>query len=265
MFADEILSKLDIIPLDKLLGHEQTLPKNEVYLKEAMLNIGKLVDPLIVEKNNFVVLDGNHRFSVLKSLRCASAVCQLVDYNDPNIKVGGWFPTTDSFPEKIGALKCDIVDFETGKMAVENKEAFFMAVTKAPSGIKCCLYESSGDSLDQIVNDQQHMLKKMEGEKGLFYVEDFNGMEYVESGRTVFFRRNFTKDEIIETAKKHVPLPPKSTRHSIPDRIIRLNLPLGWLNEDDIATAKQNLAEMIKKRTADFSIRRYTESVLVIY
>ena len=265
MIADEILSMLDILPLDSLLGHEQTLPKNEAYLKEAMLNIGKLVDPIVVDRENRVVLDGNHRFTVLKSLRCASVACQVVDYSNPDIKVGGWLPTTDVFPEAVGKLKCDIVDFETGKKAVDSKQAYFMAMTKTASGLKCCLYESHGDSLDQIVLDQQAVLKDIGAGDGMGYIEDFKCMDTVNSGRTVLYRRNFTKEEIIATAKRGAPLPPKSTRHSIPDRIIRLNLPLGWLNEDDIDTARLKMQEMIRKRAADFSIRRYTEPVLVIY
>ncbi|MFA5106575.1 MAG: hypothetical protein WC506_06480 [Candidatus Micrarchaeia archaeon] len=265
MIADEILSKLDILPLDKLLGHEQTIKKNEIYLKEAMLNIGKLVDPIIVDKEHHVVLDGNHRFSVLKAIQCVSAACQVVDYDDEEIKVGGWLPTTGVFPSAVGKLKCEIVDFEAGKAAVDNKQAYFMAMTKTASGLKCCLYASGGNSLDEIIADQQAVLKGIGAADGMGYIEDFKCMEAVDSGRTVLYRRNFTKSEIVAKAKTGVPLPPKSTRHSIPDRIIRLNLPLGWLMEDDIVTARQHMAEMIKKRAADFSIRRYTEPVLVIY
>ncbi|MBM3228796.1 hypothetical protein FJZ26_00010 [Candidatus Parvarchaeota archaeon] len=265
MLVDDILDNLDILGLDVLLGHEQTIPKNEVRLREAMLNIGRLVDPLIVDKENHVVLDGNHRLSVLRSLHCINAACQVVDYKSTAIGVGSWFPTLNSFPEKLGALKCDLVDLDAGLLALENKEAFFMAVVEINGKKKCCLYESSDNSLATIVHEQQDLLKKIDKEPEITYIEDTKAADALNSGKTVLYRKIFSKAEIVGRAKEKLPLPPKSTRHTIPDRIIRLNVPLGWLTEVDLEEAKQNLTLMIKKRAVDHAIRRYTEPVLVIY
>ena len=48
----EILNMLDIIPTEKLLQHEQVIEKNLLALRESMLNMGRLVDPIIVEKKH---------------------------------------------------------------------------------------------------------------------------------------------------------------------------------------------------------------------
>ena len=59
-------------------------------------------------------------------------------------------------------------------------------------------------------------------------------------------------------------MPPKSTRHMIPDRIIRLNLHLGWLSESP-EVAKDMMDGMLRQRLNEGSIRRYTETVIVLY
>ena len=265
MLLEDILASLEVVSLDSLAGHEQTIPKNEARLREAMLNIGRLVDPLIVDKEHKIVLDGNHRLTVLNSLHCVNAACQLVDYASENIKVGSWFPATPKFPEKIGAVKCDIVDFEAGLEALSRKDAYFMAVSEVNGKKKCCLFESSDTDLQTIILEQQELLKKIEREPGLDYIEDFRAPDALSVSRTVLYRRTFTKQEIVARAKAANPFPPKSTRHIIPERVIRLNVPLGWLTEDDLESARSKLAEMVKKRISEHAIRHYTEPVLVIY
>ena len=70
--------------------------------------------------------------------------------------------------------------------------------------------------------------------------------------------------EIVKTAQSHQPLPPKSTRHLIPGRIIRLNMKLGWLNSSP-EEAKKALDDMLKVRAYSGNVRKYYEPVIVIY
>ena len=79
-----------------------------------------------------------------------------------------------------------------------------------------------------------------------------------------FYRRLYTKKDIVEEALAGRRMPPKSTRHTIPERIIRLNLHLGWLAESP-DVCKQMMDDMLKRRLNEGSIRRYTETVIVLY
>ena len=58
-----------------------------------MLNIGHLVDPIVMDKKTGVVLDGNHRLKVLEIIECPFAVVQSIDYKNKEIEVGTWYPT----------------------------------------------------------------------------------------------------------------------------------------------------------------------------
>lgn len=114
----EMLNCLEIRETNSVLGHEQTVSPNLKKLKEAMLNIGHLVDPLIVDRETGVVLDGHHRLKVLQVIECPYLVCQTVDYNRNDITLGTWYPSvTESIDaiSKLDSIKLEKVDLAEGK------------------------------------------------------------------------------------------------------------------------------------------------------
>jgi len=263
LLVDEMIKSLEIRDVKSLLSHEQIISHNLKRLKEAMLNIGHLVDPLIVDAKTNVVLDGNHRLKVLEIIECPHAVCQLVDYMSPEIKVGTWYPTVESNAEKIFHLdhvKHEKVDYEAGKEAVNALKAPFMLVTKNNS---CHLINPGNYKLMEMVEEQNYVLSLLE-KNSVDYVPDEETQKLLAGGRSVFYRRAYTKDEIIKTAQAHAPFPPKSTRHLIPGRIIRLNMKLGWLHRSK-EEATNELHEMLKTRGYSGNVRKYYEPVIVIY
>lgn len=293
MLAEEILSSLQILPLDTLRIHEQTIAENERNLRENMLNLGRLVDPIIVEGKNHVVLDGNHRRAVLASLKTEYAVCQVVDYDSPSIRVGGWYLATKSLPlERMG--RAEAVDSGAGQAALDRMDAAFVLVRRNNGSDSFSLLPSSGRQLKTVLEDQSRFLGMLKGgapgahagagsaaghaanggsssvaeENGngqdLHFIEDSRLDYFLDRGYSVLMRRVFTKEEIIREAVADRPLPPKSTRHMIPNRIIRLNFHLGYLNEPPDA-AWHYLTEQVRKRVRYGSARYYTESVIVLY
>ena len=87
MIAEDIVARLQVIATDKLRSHEEIIPFNFQRLRESMLNMGRLVDPIIVDNEHNIVIDGNHRKAVLDSIKCPNAACQLVDYKSEEIGV----------------------------------------------------------------------------------------------------------------------------------------------------------------------------------
>lgn len=271
MLAEEILSQLEIIPLDGLKAHEQTVPENIRALKETMLNLGRLVDPLIIDKENHIVLDGNHRRSVLEILGADNAVCQMVDYEDKSIGVGGWYLASKIFAKS--EIKGEKVDKEAGLNALQKMDAVFMHMKKNGGKEECTLVPAHAKELHHIMNEQMEFAKTQPWGKLLIeekingtilFIEDDRVDFFLEKGYEVLARKIFTKKEIIAEAVAGRPLPPKSTRHQIPDRIIRLNFRLGYLNES-VENATIHLNDMVKKRVKYGSARHYTEPVIVLY
>ena len=264
MLAEEITNKLQIIPLEKLRPHEEIITYNLQKLRESMLNLGRLVDPLVVDSKHFIVIDGNHRRKVLEMIKCPNAACQLIDYQSQEIRLGTWYPISKTIkPDEIPAMKGELVDFEAGMEAIRRMEATFLYVKKNGEAKECHLYDSNERSVTGVISQQRKFITSLEG-RDLQYVADDKAGEYMDAGYGVFFRRTYTKDEIVAEALAGRQMPPKSTRHIIPDRIIRLNLHLGWLSESP-EVAKQLMDDALRKRLNEGSIRRYTEPVIVLY
>jgi len=263
--AEELLSVLDVRPTKELLCHEQTISKNLKRLKEGMLNIGHLVDPLIIDGKTNVVLDGNHRLKVLEIIECPNSACQIVDYQSPDITVGTWLPAVKKKPEEFlkadKNLKVEKVDVEAGRAALGATKAPFMILNKENED--ALLVNPASYKVREMIEEQVFILSLLSGEE-MTYIPDNEADAYLDKGYTVLLRRPYTKDEIVKAAKDHAPFPPKSTRHLIPGRIIRLNMKLGWLHFER-ADAQKEMEEMLKRRAYNGNVRKYYEPVVVIY
>ncbi|MFH1785334.1 MAG: hypothetical protein ABH842_02810 [Candidatus Micrarchaeota archaeon] len=263
ILAEEMLKSLEIREVKTLLSHEQIISQNLKKLKEGMLNIGHLVDPLIIDDKTGVVLDGNHRLKVLEIIECPFATCQKVDYMNPEIQVGTWYPFVGLKPEqifKLDSLKYEKVDYETGKKAIDDLKAPFMLMSQEK---ECFLINPGKYKLMEMVEEQNYIFSLLE--KGsIDYIPEEEVQKLIELNKSVFIRRSYTKEEIVKTAQAHTPLPPKSTRHLIPGRVIRLNMKLGWLHRTK-EEAQTELTRMLEARIYGGNVRKYYEPVIVIY
>ncbi len=260
--AAQMLKSIEIREVKSLLSHEQVISYNLKRLKEVMLNIGHLVDPLIIDGKTGVVLDGNHRLKVLEIIECPNATCQVVDYMSDEIKVGTWYPALELSPEEIfslDSLKYEKTDFNAGKAAVDSLKAPFMLVTKK----QCYLINPGNYKLMEMVEEQNYILSLLE-KNSVDYIPEEELDNFVKLGQSVFYRRAYAKKEIIKAAQAHTPFPPKSTRHLIPGRIIRINMKLGWLHRSP-EEAKAELDRTLTNRVYGGSVRKYYEPVIVIY
>lgn len=62
------MGKFKLLKLEKLKPHEQIQLGHFKELKKEILSDGFLKEPIIVDINTMVVLDGHHRFNILKKL-----------------------------------------------------------------------------------------------------------------------------------------------------------------------------------------------------
>lgn len=259
---EEIIRELRIVEVGLLHNHEDIIPQNFLRLKEAMLNIGQLVDPLIVDEKSLVVLDGNHRIKVLEMIMCPRAVCQFVDYSNPKIKVGTWIPVSAGLgPKELrdAGLELEECGREEGLKKLAEKKAVFMLSKKDGN----FLVEPGEYTLEALIEAQKKALGKLDDTELWFYPDD-EGEELVAQGMSVLYRKVYTKGEIVERALSGKIFPPKSTRHVIPNRIIRLNMRLGWLHEGE-KEARQYLERTLRERMYNGNVRKYSEPVIVIY
>ncbi len=79
--------ELKLLPLSRLKPHEETTEGRTQKMVRRLKKDGVLKSPVLVEKGDFIVLDGHHRVEAFKRLGIKKIPCRVVDYDDPAIKV----------------------------------------------------------------------------------------------------------------------------------------------------------------------------------
>jgi len=82
--------EIKIIDIGLLKQHEMVVECHLSKLAEEIKKDGCIKDPVIVDKNTLVILDGHHRYNALKRMGMKYCPVCLVDYRSGKIKVGCW-------------------------------------------------------------------------------------------------------------------------------------------------------------------------------
>ena len=231
----EILERFDdgsvvaLIEIDKLHDHEQIKPQHLDELCEEIKKDGEIKYPLIVDKYSYVVLDGHHRYYALKRLGCKYAPAQVVDYYDPHIKVERWHPLVKTRREAKAVLKLlgkegykieEVVSEDVlnvvlalgqacvGFVLENHDEEFFMASKEG------CNYEGAMEIVKKALEAEGRQ-KEIEhvGEES----EALRRLKTKEA-RMAIITPPMTKARVVATAETGKPMPPKSTRHIMPEK-----------------------------------------------
>ena len=268
--------RISLIEVDALKAHEEVVDSIVDFLANDMLTEGKVRDPLIVDQEECVILDGMHRYSSLKSLKCRFIPCCLVDYDSPLIRVGAWFrlfavDQPESLAEKVltenklrysrERIKFDDMTCETQTIILTSTETAF-SLTQPLEPVEqartAVLVEKSMAKLGHVAE----------------YLSEIVAIQNLRAGKRnlVISRPVYTKRQIRDLGQRGLLLPHKVTRHVIPSRPLHINVPLQILKDATISQQEADrklgnlLAERQVERKDPGSIvdgRRYEEELLV--
>jgi len=82
--------KLCFLPIEVLRMHEEISNEHLDLLYREILRDGVLKKPLLVENKYLIILDGHHRYVVLRKIGARIAPVFLVDYSSPDVEVYSW-------------------------------------------------------------------------------------------------------------------------------------------------------------------------------
>lgn len=263
--------KIALLELSLLKPHEEVIDNLVRKLANEMESEGEVKDPLIIDEEDHVILDGMHRFNSLKRLGCRFAPCCLIDYDNPVVKVESWYRVfnireSEKFVEQL--LEGFAVNYKREKGALSGSEIILASVGTrfVPT---------------QLIDDVQSARRAVELERAVSlkgykaeYQPSIIAIQRWRSGNAHFVipLPTFTKRRIRELGEKGILLPHKSTCHVIPSRPLRLDVPLSLLRNEDITPAEANtrLGELLSSRKIDrkppgsiVDGRRYEEELFV--
>lgn len=270
--------RLAIVPLDAVLLHEE-IERNRVdRLVDHLRSDRILKNPPIVtevrapnEWTRYIVLDGASRTSALRVMQCRDIMVQIVDYHSRDLRLESWNHllldvTPDELRREINELDCvALVEMEqpSARAALEHREiiGYLLFSDGRVMGLRC-----PSDQLSQ-ANALNAVVRAYESKAVMYRVSTTDleqlAAEHHPIGAVMVFPK-YHPDEIIRLALNGAKVPMGITRHIIPGRALRVNLPLEVL-ESSQSLAEKNawLDEWVKNKIRDRNVRFYQEAVFL--
>ncbi len=263
---------LRIIPANSIVLHEDVDGRRVKRLVERLTQDGQLKNPPIVaplpDKNRYVVLDGANRTTALWHLETPHHLVQVVNYED--VELDAWGHLIVGLTEK----EFETRRLETGLALTETtwEVAHFdllarriSALLSPPDGTVYAL--GRGGSLAVEAADLRKLVSIYSGRSAIHRVKAHTVEElvpYYDNITALIRFPRYTQADIITLANDGDKLPTGITRHVIPRRALRVNLPLEVLQRWQPTEEKQQwLSQWVKEKMAQRQIRYYQESTFL--
>jgi hypothetical protein len=262
--ASKLELKITLVEVDKLYIHEEIIPKILSSLVEKIKNDGVWIDPIIVDEKTMIVLDGVHRVAAAEKLGFKYIPVCLVDYDNPSIELHTWSrvfkPTRresgviiDYLEVFLRALNASsyrsihIPSLDIGFKMLNRRDLLGVLIYgKRIIGLKT----PSRDI--KIIYDHVKRIENIAVNKGFtieYYTEqDALSQAKIAEGITLI-PPTIKKDEVRAIVLRGEVFAHKATRHVIPTRPLRINIPLKWLTgELNLETAQRELLKHLSER-----------------
>jgi hypothetical protein len=194
-----VRTPLALTRISELKEHEQIDPFHLEELKGELVRDGYQRDPITVDADYKVILDGHHRVKILKALGCSKVATHYVDYlNNPNIRVKAWYPV--------------VIDSERSLLKL-LRENGINADAEAQGRAGHLVLR---DRTITVKSDRRRVMGVLVGKVRMDYVpSEAFAKKLVETGRVscAIIFDPISKEDVIEAALSGDPFPPKTTRH----------------------------------------------------
>ncbi|MHA2244977.1 MAG: hypothetical protein ACXADY_08415 [Candidatus Hodarchaeales archaeon] len=229
-----IHQRIVLLLIDELLGHEEVVSTQVEWLKGNLKKLNYFFRPILVVKNEKVILDGHHRVVALAELgeeigkKTIRIPCIEIKYlGNSDVTLGTWHPI---YREK----KAPNFPVEFKKIGIEFKflDSFSPEVLK---DTKYGFTLKTRDNHYALQGTQQRIYKKF---LSYYEPETFDyaktldyAINSVENGHASFalLRTQVTKQDVLNTAKRKELYAPKTTRHILSFRYQDIKVPLETL------------------------------------
>jgi len=253
------MPRLRVVPLDSIRRHEEIDPLRVERLSGRIEAEGIQVNPMVCIEapgGELVLLDGATRTESLKQLGLQHAVVQIVD---PGVVgLGTWHHvvrgcSADELLGAIAAVPTLTLVAEGGAPQVKARGGTARHVLGDGMSIN--------STLTALVNGY---IGKWNITRTIDPQPEPVAASYPDWAAIVEFP-TLSVDEVMEAAVSDDLLPAGITRFKVPERALRLNIPLALLESVNSATDKQaELDALLDERARNGRIRRYEEPVFVL-
>jgi len=271
------LPDLRFVAVEALIPHEQHDPLRSAPLVarlrgEGVLRNPPIVTPLPPDEDRYVVLDGANRATAAAEAGLPHLVVQVVRYEDPGLRLTTWHHALTQVAaseferalREVKGLTVVATDLGHARAVLARREALAYL---GFSGGRALTLHGDGELhqrnavLNAVVDRYRaHVRFHRVASDSLADAQ----AEHPEVTALVVFP-HFEPAEILELATSGARLPAGITRHVIPWRALRLNLPLERLADRGQSAEEKNrwLAEWLREKMLKREVRFYQESTVL--
>ncbi|HEX2077999.1 MAG TPA: hypothetical protein VHG08_09825 [Longimicrobium sp.] len=269
------LPALEVVPLERCLLHEETDPGRVERLTRRLCAERVLRNPPVVAsqpgRRSLMVLDGSTRITALRALGLRHVVAQVVEYADERIQVQTWNhvvpnATLDRLAARLSRESRlrprDCVRDEAEELLARRETLAYLTDASA----RCLAVgaarglRAQARALCRLFAIYAARARVVRVPLGVWTAPARRS----KAAQTAVVFPRFTKEELIALARARTPLPAGITRHVIPGRILRLNLPLERLSSPEpLREHRRWLRRWLKDQLHDHRVRYYEEPTFV--
>ncbi len=265
----ESLPYLQLVSLERCVLHETVDSQRSARLEARMVEDGLLRSPPIVApytaSDRLLVLDGATRITALRRLRFDAAPVQIVQYADDDIKLRSWAHLLHNIDvlsllqalRRIEGTTIEAVDWQMAQQGLRER-VLLCALVASDSAVWAI---RGGRSLLEKARLLDAIFRCYTGHTMTHRVPDDEPVDFAsltDSTAIVYFAR-YTKQELLELTSAGGILPAGMTRHIIPGRVLRLDVPLAALRNGTFEAQWTWFEDWIAERIAAGHARFYAE------
>ncbi len=270
-----VLPDLQVLPLPSLVLHEHCDPHRVARLRQQLREEGRLKNPPVVATipatDRFVVLDGANRTTALIELGARHVVAQVVSFDDPGIELHTWYHVVAGMSreafmaalEESAGLRLIPSTLKQARAALAVGEAAAYIV------FEDAVYRVGDDNRDRLADIRllNNLVGAYRGRAQIYRasndVYEKQAPYYPDMIALVVFPR-YRPADIIALVREGSKVPSGITRHVIPNRALRINIPLSVLEADwPLEQKRAWLHNWLMERMAANAIRFYSESTFL--
>jgi hypothetical protein len=245
------LPDLRFVAVEALIPHEQHDEQRAGPLvgrlrEQGVMRNPPIVAPLAPGDPRFVVLDGANRATAARVAGLPHLVVQVVTYDDPGIRLTTWHHALSAFPvadlhaalAEVAGLECCDTDLRHARAVLARREAIAFVAEGAD---RARTLHGAGDLHQR--NGLLNIVVDAYRSRTRFYRVPHDSLAEAQSRHpevtALVVFPHFEPAEVLELATSGARLPAGITRHLIPWRALRVNVPLEALAEDGRTVAEK--------------------------
>jgi hypothetical protein len=266
---------LRVVPTREIHLHEEYDAARVGALASAMRRDRVITNPPIVAsvpgRKAFALLDGANRVMAARSLGFPHFLVQVVDYDDPAIVLSKWDHLVRNFSDEEFFAALERIHGLVRRPAslADARD------TLAARGTFCYVHHARRGTVAlspaSRTESEVRLLRAITGiykDRGSIVRMLLSGSVPEEIGdpsALLLMFPTFTKEDIVRSAlSRNEKLPTGISRHVIPNRALRVNLPLALLRSSKSIAAKNRALEAhVAERARRNAIRHYTEATFI--